>query len=145
MVPKTTRVGQRYTTIHLTPPSARARQVSAALVVLLVALTSIAALLHRGETPRPVQESQPLVMRQVIYIVATPTPQLPTPEPAVVAAPTVEPVVIYQTVEVPVEVPVYVVGNASQAEVPAEEWHPPMVLQNACASWHPPMAPIEGC
>lgn len=26
-----------------------------------------------------------------------------------------------------------------------ETWHPPMVVQNACAGWHPPMAPIAGC
>jgi hypothetical protein len=112
-------------------------------------------------------EAAPAV--QYVIVMATPTPQPPSPTAAphlVAAPPTAEPEIVEQTVEetharvetqdvafphesayVPDVPNVADVHSAAQIEPPAEptpQWHPPFVRPE-CMDWHPPLTPIEGC
>lgn len=139
---KTTRI-HSHTTTRLTLPfgdDGRAR----AIVAALLGVITLLALVFSVQAPSvpAIHDAQPQVARPaIVFIVATPTPALPTIEPLLAAAPpTVEPQIVYQTIEAPISVEV---SSAPQAG-PAEAWHPPLVRPE-CADWHPPLVPIEGC
>ena len=113
----------RYTTTRLTIPLGalpRARAIAGGVVLAIVVLAFALDALERR--PAATQEPQPLVVRpQIVYIVATPTPQPPAPtvEPAVMSEPpTAEPVIIYEPVYIEVEaVPTVAPATAEPAVI----------------------------